>query len=66
MALATGQAGRIANGTDRGIAFLVKAIRSGDKDTFTHAIRQAHADGISPAMIDAATEAFHRRNKGHR
>ena len=66
MMVLTGQAGAVKNFADKGIAKLVTAIRGGRLDEFQAAIRAAHADGLSPAMIDAATEAFHRRNKGHR
>ena len=66
MMVLTGQAGAVKNVVDKGVAKLVTAIRGGRLDEFQAAIRAAHADGLSPAMIDAATEAFHRRNKGHR
>ena len=63
----TGQAGAVKNVVDKGVAKLVTAIRGG----LTRRVpggdsRLAHADGLSPAMIVAATEAFHRRTKGHR
>ncbi len=66
MAAAVGRAGAAQGTLDKGVAKLVQAIRGGNLEAFQAAVREAHGDGISPAMIDAATEAFHRRNKGHR
>lgn len=64
--VATGQAGHLKNAIDAPVAKLVTAIRGGNLEAFAAAVRAAHADGLSPAMIDAATEAFHRRNRGRR
>ncbi len=66
MMVLTGQAGAVKNAVDKPIAKLVEAIRGGNLERFHAALREARADGISPVMIDAATEAYHRRNKGHR
>ncbi len=61
---AIGAKSAIGKGADQVVGKLVTAIRGGNAEAFHAALRQAHADGISPAMIDAATAAFHRRN-GH-
>ena len=64
--VATGQAGAVKNAADKITSKLVQAIRGGNLEAFHATLRDARVDGASPAIIDAATEAFHRRNKGHR
>lgn len=62
-ALTAGSARDAARAGDKMLAKLVTAIRGGNLDAFHAATREARAAGMSAAMIDAATEAFHRRQK---
>jgi hypothetical protein len=48
---------------DYGMAQLVTAIRSGSREKFAQAIKDAIHDGVPSATIDAATELMERRHK---
>lgn len=51
-----------AGAIDTGIAKLVSAIRTADPHGFRFALREAREAGVSHEMIQAAEEAYHKRN----
>lgn len=61
-ALAIGSGRMLGGAADKGIAKLVAAIRAADPHHFRYAIREAREAGVTHEMIQAAEEAYHKRN----
>lgn len=63
MAATVGSSKAVVKAADANIAKLVAAIRAGDRHGFRFAVREAAAAGVPSSMIQAAEEAFRKREQ---